>query len=117
MLNKFAIKSRIADNISCAQITQATTEGSVQSLAKEYSEMVLESGFTKAASAITLADRENLIKSLCLHHTIFKCKAELDQLKEGLHTLGVAVAIKVLPDVFVYLCIPLLKRPLLQVNS
>ena len=75
---------------------QATTEESVQSLARE----VLESGFTKVASANTLADRENLIKSLCLHHTIFKCKAELDQLKEGLQTLGVAAAIKVLPDTF-----------------
>ena len=82
------------------QITEATTDESVRSFASEYSDMLLESGFTKASSAITLADREDMIKSLCLHHIIFKCKGELDQLKEGLCTLGVAAAIKVLPDTF-----------------
>ena len=82
------------------QITKATTDNVVQSVASEYSEMILESGFTKASSAITLADKEDMIKALCLPHIIFKCKGELDQLKEGLCTLGVAAAVKVLPEIF-----------------
>ena len=66
----------------------------------EYVETIVESGFTKAPMTITLKDKEDIIKALCLHHIILKCKAELDQLKEGLRVLGVATAIEVIPETF-----------------
>ena len=62
--------------------------------------MMLDVGFTKSPTAVTLTDKEDIVKALCSHHIIFRCKAELDQIKGGLNTLGVATAIEVLPDTF-----------------
>ena len=36
-----------------------------------------------------MKDKNDLIHSVCLQHAIFKTKTELDQLKDGLSTLGV----------------------------
>lgn len=82
------------------QVTQATTEECVRNLVEEHTEMMFDSGFTKPPTAVALSDKEHIIKALCLHHIILKCKAELDQIKDGLRTLGVATAIEVLPEAF-----------------
>ena len=65
--------------------------------------MLLECGFVKPISGIRLYDKDSLVRTLCLHHMILKSKAELDQLKEGLGTLGVATAMESMPDVFIHL--------------
>ena len=82
------------------QMNEATTSESVQTLAKEHIDIILECGYTKSITALTVDDKEDILKALCLHNIIFKCKAELDQMKEGLRTLGVATALEVLPDTF-----------------
>ena len=47
-----------------------------------------------------MADKQELIHIITLHHTLLKCKAELDQLKGGLQALGVGDAMKAHPDLF-----------------
>ena len=72
----------------------------MQNVVKENSELILDAGFTKSPSTVQLTDKEDIARALCLHYIVFKCKAELDQLKGGLHTLGVQTAMEVLPDEF-----------------
>lgn len=64
------------------------------------SELLLECGYYKPPSVVDLNDKEEIVKAVSLHHVIFKSKAELDQLKDGLQTLGVGSAIKAMPDAF-----------------
>ena len=44
--------------------------------------------------SLDLNQRQELTRVLCLHHIILKSKAEMDQLREGLATLGVADIMK-----------------------
>ena len=37
---------------------------------------------------LTLSDKEVIISSITLHHVIFSCKGELDELKKGLSALN-----------------------------
>ena len=55
------------------------------------SELLLECGYYKPPSVVDLNDKEEIVKAVSLHHVIFKSKAELDQLKDGLQTLGVGM--------------------------
>lgn len=45
-------------------------------------------------------DKSTVVKAICLHYIIFRCKAELDQLKSGLGTLEVANAMQANPVLF-----------------
>ena len=50
---------------------------------------VLDAGFCKPLNSLKLNDKEEFIHAICLHHTILKTKAELDQMIEGLKNVGV----------------------------
>ena len=50
--------------------------------------------------SLDLNQRQELTRVLCLHHIILKSKAEMDQLREGLATLGVADIMKKNPKCF-----------------
>ena len=39
-------------------------------MAKDYSENISESGFTRSPTAVTLTDKNNIVKGLCLHTTL-----------------------------------------------
>ena len=60
----------------------------------------MDCGFMKSPDNVTYSDKDAIVKAMCLHHVIFRCKGELDQMKDGLGTLGVAKAIQVMPDTF-----------------
>ena len=60
---------------------------------------VIDAGFSKPITNLTLADRDEVIHIIALHHTILKCKAELDDLKNGLGALGVGDMLKYHPDI------------------
>lgn len=62
--------------------------------------MTIESGFSKPVSIMTMDDREELVHIVALHYTLLRSKAELDQLKMGLQSVGVADAMKAYPDLF-----------------
>ena len=55
--------------------------------------MIIDSGYSKPVSTITLAERPELVKTMKMHFTLLCCKAELDQLKRGLSILGMETAI------------------------
>ena len=50
---------------------------------------VLDARFSKPLNSLKLNDKEEFIHAICLHHTIIKTKAELDQMIEGLKNVGV----------------------------
>ena len=64
-------------------------------------DMVCEAGYSKPIVNSTLADKDEIIRTVfCI-----KCLAEFEQLKKGLNVLGVIDAMAKNPDVFVYLSI------------
>lgn len=66
-------------------------------------DFIVDAGFSKPLSSITMEIKEELVKVLCLHHILLKAKAELDQLKEGLQSLGVLNIMKNSPSFFLSL--------------
>lgn len=60
-------------------------------------DLTLEAGYTKPATAITLAGRQELMDTLMLHYTLYRNKAVLDQLKSGMSALGVLDALEKYP--------------------
>ena len=53
-----------------------------------------ECGITKPTASIQDSDREGIISSLCLHYVVLASKAELDDMVEGLKSLGVLSLIR-----------------------
>ncbi len=45
-------------------------------------------GVCQPASSIKLIDKQHLISSIILHYCIYACKAELDEIRRGLVSLG-----------------------------
>ena len=64
------------------------------------SDVICESGYPKPLMNTTLADKDEIIRSVFLHQTIYRCLAELDQLKKGLNVLGMTDEMTKHPDVF-----------------
>lgn len=73
------------------QIQSASSEDEMKKIVATASELLIDCGMT---SLIRLQDKNIIVQALAMHHLILKCKAELDQLKNGLQTLGVAAAIR-----------------------
>ena len=88
------------------QVSNVQTTEELQTLldSEEFS-FRFEFGFGVPSCKVTLADREDIVKSLSLHNLIYANKAEIDQLKEGLQTHGVLSLMERYPHLF---------RPLLQ---
>ena len=59
-----------------------------QMLDSEEFEFRFDCSICQPASSLTLSDKEVIISSTTLHHVIFSCKGELDELKKGLTTLN-----------------------------
>ena len=64
-----------------------------------------EFGFSAPSSKMTLADKVNIVRTLSLHYLIYANWAEIDQLVDGLKTLGILKLMQQHPHHF---------RPLLQ---
>ena len=56
-----------------------------------------QAGITKAINLLTINDKDNIIRMVCISE-LLKIKAEIDQFKEGMESLGVATAIQRYPD-------------------
>lgn len=46
-------------------------------------------GLCQPASTFSLKDKEPIISSISMHYCIYACKAELDELRRGLDSIGV----------------------------
>ena len=60
--------------------------------------IICESGYTKPLANATLRDRDELLRTVFLHQTIFRSIAELEQLRGGLNVLGVCDEMARSPD-------------------
>lgn len=59
---------------------------------------LLETGYRKPLTSITVNDREVIAVVLKLYHTLIKVKAEIDQFVDGLRCLGIDRYIKQYPE-------------------
>ena len=62
-------------------------------------EILLESGYSKPITTITVSSKQELISTLIFHYTLYRNKAVLDQMKSGLNVLGVAQAMSKYQDI------------------
>ena len=63
-------------------------------------DLIIDAGFNKPVNNLDLNCKEELTRTLKMHYTLLRCKAELDQLSCGLSTLGIGDAIKKYPKIF-----------------
>ena len=63
----------------------------------EASDLLLETGYRKPLQQLCLLDKGALRSALLDYHCVLKVKAEMDQFKEGLTSLGVLNAITTYP--------------------
>ena len=57
-------------------------------------DIILNCGYTKPLFRAEMEDREEISRTIALHYTLLQSKAEMDQLKQGLNSLGVADLMK-----------------------
>ena len=79
------------------QIKGVSDRRDLQMVVGENSGLLFDAGVTVSASAIQVSMKETIIKALSLCHVV-KCKAELDQFREGLGSLRVLECMKVHPE-------------------
>lgn len=84
--------------MSLLQMYNAEDDDEFKRLCAENMETIIDSGYTKAMSAVNLAGWDGLIQCVKKHNCILKTKAELDQLKSGLCILGMGSAMEMYPE-------------------
>lgn len=85
--------------VSC-QIREADTEEELQATfhIDEAADLLYATGYRKAITKITVADKSSIRSALLDYHLLLKCKAETDSFIAGLGSLGVAGAIRAHPE-------------------
>lgn len=83
------------------QIVEAKTDSELQQAfhSEEMMAQLLETGYCKPISQITLMQRRGLAATLTSYHLYMKVKACMDQFSEGLELAGLGKYIKLYPDV------------------
>ncbi len=81
------------------QLKSATTVSEARDLVEsdDY-DFRYDIGLSTRTSSFSLSDRDQIVNSLAIHFTIVVVKAQLDQVIEGLHALGVYDLIKANPN-------------------
>ena len=62
---------------------------SVRKFAMEHLDVLDRCGFKKPAYYLEVKDKDQIIRTICLHKLILSCLGELCSLKDGMKTLGV----------------------------
>ena len=65
----------------------------------ESMDILIESGYSRAVSTVTMKFKLELMRTLKNHYTLYRNKAAIDQLKSGLGVLGVSEAMSKYPDI------------------
>ena len=76
-------------------------------------DLVLEAGYTKPLSLLSISDRVLLMRTLMLYYALLQSRSVLDQLAEGLFALGVLEAMKLYPNLMEPLFVAGLRKPLI----
>ena len=66
----------------------------------EGASLLNETGYRKAVCSLKLSDRPAVLGALLDYHLMIKVKAEMDQFKEGLQTLGYLEALQSNPSIW-----------------
>ncbi len=80
------------------QIDNATSNVELKNIIEVNSDVLIDNGITTSLSSIK--KKNSVVKALSLQYIILKLKGELDQLKDGLITLGVGSALQLSPSLF-----------------
>ena len=71
------------------QLESASTNEELQDLLNsEQFSFRFDCGVCQPASSININDKQHLVSSIALHYCIYACKAELDEIRRGLVSLG-----------------------------
>ena len=62
-------------------------------------DLISDSGYHKPVATSTLANKQEIVRAIFLHQTVYSCLAELDQLKRGVNVLGVIDEMSESPDI------------------
>ena len=60
----------------------------------EHCDVLSDCGFVKPIATFTLEDKVAAVHSITLHHVILQCKAELDQICNGIQDAGILKALR-----------------------
>lgn len=66
----------------------------MREVAGEHIDLLLECGYTKPVSLLSLEDKSELIHAVTLHKVVLCSLVELDQFRTGMAALGVAESLK-----------------------
>ena len=73
-------------------------DSTLQDICSSGIDVLIEAGYTKPVSQISLENKTEVAKTLVIH-TLYRSKAVLDQLKSGLATLGLLDAMSKHPQI------------------
>ena len=62
------------------QVHNAGDEDALRKCCLEEPDVIFEAGYTRPIALITLAEKEELMKTIKMHFVLLRSKAELDQL-------------------------------------
>ena len=76
-------------SVSIYQMQAANSdEGVRQLLDSPEFEFRFDSGICQPSQSLALSDRDAIVSSITMHHTIYSCRSELDEFTEGLSVLN-----------------------------
>lgn len=87
----FVIFSKIQDAGTSQELTEVMSAEDIQS-------QIIEAGFTKPVSSLSLSDKGEVVSTLLTFHLFIKVKAVMDQFGEGLERAGLLQYMKLYQD-------------------
>ena len=81
------------------QVNMASDDLSLKTVCLNELTAILEARYILPVTSIGMEGKPELIRTLLLHHSLLRSKAELDQLKSGLAALGVLDAMSQYPTI------------------
>lgn len=72
---------------------ECQSDDQLQSLLGSNVDLLLQSGYTKPLTRVTLKDKPNVVQTLSLHEVLLKSLGEAHQFRDGMNTLGVTAVL------------------------
>ena len=65
-----------------------------------HSDLICDSGYRKPTATSTLANKQEIVRTVFLDQTLYSCLAELNQLRSGVNVFGVIDEMSKFPEFF-----------------
>ena len=85
-------------NVTYVQVNDAGDDETLRSCCLNEVDLIIDAGYSKPTTALTMLEKGDLVKALKLHYTLLKSLAEINQLKKGLTVHGVGEAMVNYPE-------------------